>query len=49
VGGYVLGGLSVAAAIGRCFAPDKYAKQLDWQFVLLIVAAGVLLFTPVLI
>jgi hypothetical protein len=47
-GRYLLAAILVAAAVGRCFAPQEVANRLDWQFVLIIVAAGALLLLPYL-
>ena len=48
IGRYVLSLLCIAAAIGRCFAPEAIANRLDWQFVLLLGAAVALLLLPYL-
>jgi hypothetical protein len=48
LGRYVLFGLCVAAAIYRWFGPESVTKRLDWQFLLLVVAAGSMLLLPYL-
>jgi hypothetical protein len=47
-GRYVLAGLCIAAAVARCFVSESMSKRLDWQFVLLMAAAGAMLLLPYL-